>query len=336
MSSAASRKRRSSGFTLLEIMVAIAIVGMLTYTIAPQVRFMVDLQSEQDTKTLLKDLVTGMRSAYKLNVDTIDGDPNAQLNFGARGTVLPTTATGGQKCNATVANFTPWSEYAGQAATTLQRDAYGAPLCIFINPRSQISIDGVDVYYHSVAFVSGGRNNVLDVGTVLDAQGNLTLAGDDLGALFDGRSQATERYTTTVNNMRRIVSAYEQYYASRYSADPYRNPTTNYFACGDNTTCPPPTAVARWDPGGTMPTTCAGAVPLYSTTGVSLHSVLGLTRNDVIDGFGKVMTLDNCTDSVRSPNNTIGDNMRIPPYTAAISTTLPGGQVVTQAAISPL
>lgn len=329
-------KHRASGFSLLEIMVAIAIMGVLTFAVVPQMRFLADLQSEHDTKTRLTELITGMRAAYKVNIATIDGDELAVINFGARGNTNPSTATADQRCNSTTADYSPWSEFTGQAAGVLARDGYGAPFCIFINARSSMLIDGVTVYYHSIAFVSGGRNNVLDAGTALDGQGNLALAGDDIGMLFDGRKLATERYNTTVENMRRVVSAYEQYFASRFASDPSKSTSINYFACGDNTTCPPGAPVPRWDSGGSMPTTCGGSIPLYSTTGISPHAVLGLSRSDVTDGFGTVMKVDNCTDNVRSPNHSGTDNMKIPPYTAAVTTTIPGGQTITQTAISSL
>ena len=72
------------------------------------------------------------------------------------------------------------------------------------------------------------------------------------------------------------------------------------------------------------------------TTGApttDVASVLSLSKNDVTDGFGQIMRFENATPSVRSPDNSNNTSMQFPPYTALISTTLPGGSVLSQAVV---
>lgn len=332
-------ERRAGGFSLIEILVAIALMAILTFAIAPQLKYMLNFESEQDTKNRLNELLAGLQSAYQVNSFSIEGDALAELNFGAAGITAKTTATAGQRCNSTATNFNPLAQYSGHAAASLVNDGYGVPLCILINPRASTQVDGITIYYHSIAFVSAGRNNVLDPGTALNpTTGDLTLGGDDVGVLFDGRKFGLDRYNATVLNMQKVASAYSQYYTARYQSDPSRSISTDYFAlCGSSDAVCYPTYSSRWDASGLMSTTCSsGPVPMYTSGGTGPNAVLGLSQNDVTDGFGNIMTMDNCSNAVRSPNNTTGASYSIPPYTAAISTTIPGNQVITQTAVGSI
>lgn len=320
------------GFSLIEILVAVTLMSIMTVAVAPQLKYMLNFESGADTKNKLSELSSGFATAYLANIAQIEQDPNAEINFGSAGIMHPATTTAGGRCTATSANFLPWSEYSGQAPATMVKDGYGAPICILINPQSSVMVNGVTLYYHTVAFVSAGPNNVFDNGTALSATGTLTLGNDDTGVLFDGRAFSVEKYNTTADKMKIIASALEQYYVTRYQSDPSRSSSIDYWSNGAGLTA---TAAARWDssnPGNVIDYTPA-ATPMYSTgASTELSVALSLSKADVTDGFGSIINFENASPYVRSPANS-NANQSIPPYTSLISTTLPGGVTYSDAVV---
>lgn len=327
--------KNQRGFTLLEVIVAMVLVGALYAIAAESFGPALAFRAEIETKEKQKDLRQAIHSAYKMNAVNVDAVATATLTFGGSvGTIsqaLPDPTT--KRCTSTATTFTPVARFSTMSPGEAFRDGYGQPLCVYITPRASLAISGSTVFYHSAAVVSAGRNGVIDVGTDLDAAtGNLTLAGDDIGVLLDGRNFAQDRYDITLASVRRAADAYQSYFSVRYQSDPARSISVDYFSCGDDTTCPPATVNPLWDAGNGMPSTCAGAIPMFALTGISPHAVLGLSQSDVTDGYGNIITLDNCGATVRSPGNATAA-LRAPPYTAVISTTLPGGGILSQTAI---
>jgi prepilin-type N-terminal cleavage/methylation domain-containing protein len=327
--------RGQRGFTLVEILVALVLIGGLYAIVSDSFGPALAFRAEIETKEKQKDLRSAIFAAYKINALTVDAEVAAKLDFGtATGVmepVLPDATT--KRCGSTATTFLPVARFSGSSAGVIYRDGYGHPMCVFITPRLSLTISGSMIYYHSVAVVSPGRNGVIDTGTALDsATGNLTLAGDDMGVLLDGRAMAQDRYQVTIESIRRAADAYQAYFSVRYQTDPTRSISVNYFACGDDTTCPPATPNVQWDAGNGMPTTCAGPIAMFQTMGISPHAVLGLSESDVTDGYGNVITMDNCGAGVRNPSNP-NVAMQTPPYTAVISTTLPGGDTLSQTAV---
>lgn len=320
-----SLHRKQRGLTFIELMVSIAvliIISGLVTNLGPTMNF----RARIETENRLKDLRNAVETAYREHAATVDASENAEMDLGTLGKLSPTANTAGAVCAATATTFQPIARYGTRAASDMAEDGHHRPLCLFINPRASSVIDGVTVFYHSVAIVSAGTNGKLDTGTTLDADGNLVLGGDDKGLLFDGRKFALDRYRLTMDNLRKTADALRLYFRARYEGDPSRSTSVDYFGCGAEA-CPPATANPRWDAGNELPTTCLGAVSMVAATGTSIHTFLGLTQADVTDGYGTVFEFDNCVDTVRSPNNTT-TTMQSPPYTAMVSTTLPGGDVL--------
>lgn len=314
------------GFTLLEILVALVLIGGLYSIVADSFGPALAFRGEIETKERQKDVHAAILAAYRINAVQVDADPAARLDFGTgTGVINPVNPdTSSRRCNSTDATFLPVARFSQSSAGVLYRDGYGNPMCILITPRHSLDISGSTVFYHSVAVVSPGRDGVIDSGTALDnTTGDLSISGDDIGILLDGRQLAQESYETTKKSIKRAVEAYQAYFSVRYQSDPSRSISVDYFGCGDSV-CPPSVVNPRWDAGNGMPSTCGGAIPMWRTTGISPHSVLGLSKDDVTDGYGNILTLDNCGSSVRNPNNA-NAGMTAPPFTAVISTTLPGG-----------
>ena len=327
------------GFSLIEILVAISLMAIMTVAVAPQLKYLINFQAAADTQNRLSELQSGFSTAYLANMTQIEADANAEINFGAAGIMSPATVAPGARCSAVAANFIPWSQYTGHAAGSLVNDGYGAPLCILVNPQSAVLLNGINLYYHTVAFISTGPNNVLDNGTALDALGNLTLAGDDAGVLFDGRAFSVAKYNLTADKMKVVAQALEQYYVARYQSDPSRSSSIDYWSNGagspyptrwDSTNNPPPPAPPPW---GNLINYTTSASPVYITgTAPDLSAALSLSKDDVTDGYGNIINFENASQNVRSPDNGNG-NLAIPPYTALLSTTLPGNVPYAQAIV---
>lgn len=328
------------GFSLIEILVAISLMAIMTVAVAPQLKYLINFQAAADTQNRLSELQSGFSTAYLANMTQIEADPNAEINFGAAGIMSPTTVTPGARCSAVAANFIPWSQYTGHAAGSLVNDGYGAPLCILVNHQSSVLLNGINLYYHTVAFISTGPNNVLDNGTALDALGNLTLAGDDAGVLFDGRAFSVAKYTLTADKMKVIAQALEEYYVARYQSDPSRSSSIDYWSNG--AADPNPITLPRWDSSnqGNLINYTTSASPMYITgTSPDLSAALSLSKDDVTDGYGNIINFENASQNVRSPDNSYNPSnlavppYSIPPYTALLSTTLPGNVPYAQAIV---
>ena len=324
----AGMRSGSRGFSLVEILVAISLMAIITVSVAPQLKYLVNFQSGMQTQNLLSELQSGFAAAYQANVNSIESNPNAVLSFPA-GAVAQALPSGTGRCTATVATFVPWSDYTGHAAGSLATDGYGAPLCVFISPQSALAINGVNLYYHVVAFVSTGPNRVLDAGTGLNpATGNLTLAGDDTGVTFNGQSFVLGQYNQTVSKMQNIAQALSAYYLMRYQSDPTRSASIDYWSNGVGSAY-----TSRWDSNNTPINQIPWENTAVSIISSGISTALSLSQNDVTDGFGNIFKFENASVNVRSPDNGGTYAMTFPPYTALISTTLPGGSSLSQAVV---
>lgn len=327
----------AKGFTLVELLVAVSIIIVFSAFFMKDLGSILDYKARVDTENKLKAWRKGVESVYLTNSSTIDNDATAKLTMLDATQISPTAvATANKKCTLTAAAALPFANRAGYSSTDLNKDGHRSSFCLFITPRLSDAINGTTLYYHSVAVVSGGGNGVIETTTTLDnTTGNLTIdpASDDVGILFDGRRFAADRYEQTIAAMTRTVQAYSTYYSARYQSDSSRSLSTDYFSCGNDTACP--STAARWDQAGEMISTCAAPLAMVQATGVSPHTVLGLSAIDVTDGWGSLFKIDNCTNAVRSPNNTTAIRKN-PPYTATISATLPGGSVLSMTAVGQI
>jgi Tfp pilus assembly protein PilE len=331
-------KKDQSGFVLLEIIVGVILLSIVTFYATGGFTATLNFNARVETKTRLDAWRTSLEKFYFDNAMAIDSDAGAQLNLGGTPTptiipqYLPNATT--KVCSMSSTAITEIANRAGYAASDFAKDGGRRSFCLYITPRLTQTLNGATLYYHSIAVVSPGKDGVIDTGTQLTSTGELQLAagGDDTGILFDGRKFSADKYNATMENMRRVVSAYDAYYAARYQADPNRSLSTDYFSCGQ-ATCP--STLNRWDGAGEMRGTCTAAVPLNPTSGIKPYEVLGLSLNDTLNGWGGDITIDNCTNAVRSPNNS-SIPKQTPPYTALVSTTIPGGAVISSTSVGQI
>lgn len=312
------RKRRGQGgFSLIELSIAIVMLGLLIGMIysfmGPQLKW----KSRVETDNRMAMLRTAIEAAYRLNMRSIDADAAARLNLGAAGVVDPVAPNGQGYCVPAANALAAMAQWLRSAPAEAIRDGYGRDFCILIGARQMLAYNGQNLPHHPVAIISGGAQPQVDAGTTFVA-GVLTLAGDDVGVVVDVPRLTMDAYTQTTTALSRATTALQQYYAARYQADPSRSPGIDYFGCGA-AACPAG-APGNWDAANGLPTTCTGAVDMT----VTAMGVLGLTREDVTDGYGQALRYDNCGAGIRSPNNATAA-MQIPPFTTAVQTTLPDG-----------
>lgn len=313
-----NEKLRQRGFTAIEMMISIALLGILTYVTFPMIQQTFSAGNKQETISRLKMLRQTMVAAYKVNALEMDGEPGAQIVVG--GAVVLTSSL-----TATADTFAWANKYSALSPALLYKDGYGMPWRVFVSVRQENNVNGTLVYSHKIAFVSGGRNGRVDSGTGFDeATGQLTLQGDDMGDVVDGFDLQNELYEVTRKRISTLASAYQALFQTRFQGNANRDLNVNYFTnasrgSGD---------AAMFDTGGPVANTGGGEVAAKAILG----PVLGLTSADFEDAYGHPILVDNSSDAVRTPDNS-NSSMQAPPYTVVLKAGLPGGGVVTQAVI---
>ncbi len=318
-------RAHQSGFTLIELAVAMVILGMMVGVIYKSLGPMLSWKSRADTENRMALLKGAFETAYRQNMVSIDGDAQARLNFGGAGNIDPVLPNANGYCVPPDNALAPIALLARSSPNEAIRDGYGLNFCLLIDARAAIAYNGQNLPYHPVAIVSGGPNGLVDAGTTF-VNGQLTLASDDIGAVVDTAGQVIAAYTRTMEVLAKASGALQQYFGARYNADPARAPSIDYFGCGE-AACPPG-AAGGWDGANGLPTTCAGPVDMTTTAA----GVIGLSREDVTDGYGQVVQYDNCGAGLRHPNNATAA-MQLPPFTAAAQTTMPDGTLLMQTAV---
>lgn len=310
-----NRPAQQQGFTLLEMVLAMAVLAVMLAAAWPLFQSMSDLWGKYETNNRLADIEQAVTTAYEQNMVTAEVPSNTGRELVLpTGTVVQSGPNAAGWCSTTTtANFMPLYQYLKHAPNLIWRDGYGRPVCVLITPQLSLTYDGATIYYHTIAIVSAGRHGKIAAGTNLSDAGVLSLAGDNQAVLINGRLLALAALQSTQAQMAKVVAAYQAYFQNRYLGNTARDTSIDYFS-------------NAWGDTG---------APIYGSTGTPLNGradlmpALGLSTTDITDGWGQVMTLDNASDAVRSPNNS-NAAMTTPPYTARISTTLPGGQTYAQ------
>ena len=304
------------GFTLIEVLIALALVTVISLTLLSSLGPWLDFKHELDTQSKLSDIQQGVTAYYTANAMAVDSDSATELK-----PFVPSVVATGKACAPQVAAFEAISSYLSNSAQYLSVDGYKQAWCIFVSPPLVASSDGSQLWYRNIAFVSPGRNGRLDPGTGMSAAGALTLGGDDKGVLVAGYPIEQQKLSDTLKRMNTVAQAYATYFTSRYLAYPDRDVTRDYFS-------------TAWDSAGTVPSTGGNWMPAAAALGS-----LGLTPTDTLSGWevNNAIQLGNDTESaagvtVHSPDTTGTGSL---PYTALLRAQLPTpGGTPTYTAIS--
>jgi prepilin-type N-terminal cleavage/methylation domain-containing protein len=315
--------RTQKGFSLPEIMVAIALMAVLVLPLAQMLSPALDLRAKVETDARLELLKTAAQGAYKSELASIDAQSSAVVTL-TDGTLSPVAANAAGACASTSTTFAPLRRYLQMSSTDAYRDGWGQGLCVLITTRQTATQSGVSYQYHNFALVSPGRDGAIDVATTLTGT-SFALGGDDKGVFIDGRSLIAAQVDLTLAQVKRAADAVQAYFLARYLSNSDRDTAMDYFA----KTARSGAASGEFDGSGAVPSTGGAAVPM---TSIGIGDALGLSVLDLTDPWGGVLQLDNSSDAVRSPDNSTV-TMRSPPFTARVSTTLPGGAAIVRTAV---
>lgn len=304
-------RRTQSGFTLIEILVALAILTIISVVLLSSLAPWMDFKHELDTQDKLNDIQQGLVAYYEANAFAIDSNPGSVL-----GGFTTNAPAGGPNayCSTELPAFSTASSYFSNSAQYLSVDGYKQNWCVFVSPPLSATVDGIILWYHNIAFVSAGKNGHLDAGTSMDSSGVLHTSGDDVGVLISGYPIEQAKMTATLSRMHEINQAYSTYFTSRYLAYADRDVTRDYFS-------------SKWD------TSSAGASLVGDTAGnwadasTLLQSPLGLGPSDTVSDWeaNNSIQVGNDTESqgsvqVRSPDTTGSGSL---PYTALLRAQVP-------------
>ena len=345
--------KKQSGFTLLEIVIAISLIVILTTLLltafGPWMRF----KQRLDTESRLKDLAQAATALYRYNAYSVDNTDLTGTIHSTYGAIqINTTEVLETNCpmlasasndpseidtNGVLTNLLPMQPYASSSMATLARDGFNNAICVFVSKRNNRGVAGAQLYYHTIAFVSLGENATLDTGTKfeLEAASNtwvLRLGGDDRGVMIDGFQLANDNYKLTMDRLQKLTKAYETYFNVRYLSKSDRDITLDYFYIGNGTNNGDPgttgepigpsipqtrsTLGATW-----LPTSFDNVIDQVS--GVNIGVALGISVSDGYDAWGQKILIDNRSPRVRAGVNILNAKS-LPPYTAVVGALLPG------------
>lgn len=313
---------QQGGFTLVEMAIAIVVATMMMMTMTQALTPALNFYAKQETESRLKDLREAIVGAYKMESRLVDRDQEAVFKL-QRGNIAPVLPSAG-RCPSTEATFVPLGAYLAGSASVAWRDGNGQGVCFFMTARLTGVYKSATFDYRSLAVISPGADGLIEPGSTLTADGVLTLHGDDKGFLVDGKQVVGDMMSDAAARVDRAAGVLGVYFMTRFRSNPARDISVNYFARTDPTGSVNPS----YDAGGVVPTSAASPQrKLLLQSNPGLVAQLGLSSSDAVDPWGGSLYLDNSSDSVRHPGNSLPDS-RLPPYTARVGVILPNGTLL--------
>jgi len=309
-------RRHQAGFTLLESLVALAIITAISMVVLGALAPWIGFKQSIDTDRKLQDIKQGMLSYYDSTAMAIEAQAGG--NFGP---FVRSAPDANRNCAEQTNAFTQVSGKFSESPQQLAKDGFGSPWCVFIsNPLSETR-DGVTLWYRNLAFVSAGRDSRLDVATTMDAAGNLVTGGDDTAMVVSGYDIEHAKLVETFRRMSRVAAMYETYFTTRFLAYPDRDITRYYFSTGGG--------AAGYDTTGAVGSTGGGWVAAASAlSGIGVSATEGVTPWEQFSNI----EVGNYNESVngiaaRTPQSSGTGAL---PYTALLRARLPApaGQTV--------
>lgn len=303
---------RNRGMTLIEIMVALALMTVISLVVLGALTPWIGMKQKMDTERKLQDVRNGMLALYKDNamaVDTLDADRRF------RGFTVSAVVPGPAQdpdlvtCASQAAAFQANSSYFSDAPTEASQDGYKNPWCIEISDIQNSVESGTTLTHRSIAIISTGPNGRRDARTTF-INGVLSLDGDDLGVTINGRDIQAKKLQETLTRMAHIGQTYETYFTSRYLSNESRDIGLYYFSSAYDTDGLVGTSQGRWAPASTLLRNIgvAGAASL-SAWETDSEIEVGNT-NEAVNGV-----------QTRSPASNAGPNAL--PYTALLRAKIP-------------
>lgn len=257
----------SLGFTLIEVMVALAVITVISMTVLGALEPWLGLKSKMDTERKFQDIRQGVISLYESRGMEIEQATGAQL------LTFTTSAREGEGCALQVAPFQQNSTNFSESPEQIARDGYMNPWCLFVSGPLTETFNGVPYWYRNMAVVSSGPNGRLETGTLFTPQGTLTLAGDDMGIVISGRDTQRKKLEETIRRMNRTAHMYETYFTTRYLSNPNRDIARYYFSRAYDSAGAIESTAGTWRPAVTV-LAGIGVGPLDSTSAWELNNAI--------------------------------------------------------------
>lgn len=229
-------KHRNRGFTLLEVLIAMALVAVLSALILSSLAPWIAFRQKMETQTRMVDLAQGLKATFDNNAFRIAvGNDAETFEYRAANGTYATFAKNGDlaaesRCDET-ASLSGMSGFLTQPPDEAQFDGFRNVFCFAVSQPLVEQVDSdVPLYYRVVAVISPGRNGQIDEGTEFNATtGVLQLGGDDLGETISSLPFTRQKYRDTVARLDRVAQAFEQHFTVSYLANAARDLSVYYF-----------------------------------------------------------------------------------------------------------
>ncbi len=329
MKSAARTAER--GFSLVEVTVALLLSGVLAYTLFSVISQLSDSANRHalvEQQSGWKKIFTQFAEQHFVEIATDDGQIETQS-----GITLTVTPTGLGKCG-TSANKFAVSVILGEENDRRQKkDPWGGDWCVLSGAVTSVLFRAHSVKIRPLAMFSEGITEGFQTTLAKTSlKCPVASAGDTGFICVPVVSIAKTKMDDTVAKMEHLVEIFESY-AENAAAEKssLAHSSINYFynvavattitvrgQSQDDTVSP----FAKTE-GGAAGEALDGILTdsdFQTEEGDDVGKVLGISRADVIDGFGGIIYLDNNSEKVKTPNAN-----EPPPYNARLIAKLPGG-----------
>jgi prepilin-type N-terminal cleavage/methylation domain-containing protein len=302
-------ERSEHGFTAIEVLIAVAAVALLSSIVLSLYLQASAYAARLETERRVGALREAFESFYRDNTQQIESAPPALLASEPSSAIASGADLGAEALR-------PLQAYLRQAGGDASRDGYGRSIRLYVSAPMTQSVEGLVLTYRRLALVSAGRNGRFESVDWNPDLGRLTVAGDDVVAFVDGVVVQRDQVRETRRRVVRLLEAIRGYAASRFYANPARDPTIDYFGAGP--------ADSGWDDGNGLLRGADRPARAAQRIGDAELTALGLSRADAVDAWGGDIGFDNDSQLVRQPGNA-ASGMNTPPYSARLIVQLPGG-----------
>lgn len=222
---------RQRGFTLTEVLIAMALIAVISLVVMGALQPWISFKQKLDTERRLTDVKNGLTALYNNRGMEAETLPAGRFLDFVNSTPVPMPDSR-LRCPDQQSAFSAHTDLFSESPAQIAVDGYQAPWCFFISaPLSEIR-EGVRLYFRNIAVVSTGADGALDPATAMAADGTMTLGGDDLAAIINGREVQAPKLRETLRRLNRVAQFYESYFTARYLSYPDRDITRYYFTDG--------------------------------------------------------------------------------------------------------
>lgn len=310
----AKRTQRVEGFTLIESLVAMAIIATMSILMLGAATPWIHMKQTMDTERKLLDMRQGFESYYKENAMAMERSPAD--NFMGLTSSSIVARDGIRSCDDKETQLKNFSTKFSEPVQALARDGFKNYMCFQVSPIYTEVISGVSIPYRNLAIISPGPDGNVDTTTGFNGK-NFITGGDDKAVVVVGLDIQRDKLLETQKRMQRIASMYETYFTARFLSYADRDITRYYFS-------------KAYDAQGVVDSTGA-AWRNVSGTGTGLEAI-GATGYLSLSAWEEIASTPN---AIQFTNGSVGDasapQIRTPqttgvgglPYTAVLRARVP-------------